>query len=1079
MNNRKSYMLLLCILILFGLIPVSSQQISFKHYSVKEGVSQSEIKCIYQDSEGYIWFGTQNGLNKFNGYTFEKFFYNPNDPSSISNSWIYGITEDTRGNIWVGTKGGLNRFDKKTGHFALINHRIPGSVINDNFVYGITSDDSLVYINTPPALSVLNFNTGKLDTYNNQFAYEGILYDIGYPIIHDKDGLIWIASTHGLSCFDPRSKQFKNFVHDIHDAHSLSDNQITALCEDRSGNILVGTSNGLNLYDKNSNLFFHWFHDEDLDNSLSSNFIRSIILDHTGAIWVGTEEGGLNKMIYSKQGNPAHFSHFRSLADNANYISHDIVYSLYEDKSHNLWIGTIAGVDKMDLKRKKFRHYKKTDDPASVDLLDNVIASIYRDDDGKLWIGNWNKGLNILDRKTNKVKHFSSSNIGKMHIPENNVHVIFRDSNSRIWLGTRNGVFIFMRKSEQFIPFQQYFNIEDSGYFNGNRVYCIIEDSAGNIWIGTGNGIFILDTKTNETRIIRAGNSTPHAISNNLVYSLLEDRDKNIWIATSNGLDQYVPPDGVICHYLRQPGSKSTLCDNYTISLCEDFSGNIWVGTSTGVNRFNRADSVFYCYTMNEGLPSNIIYDIVEDNNHDLWFTTGNGLARYNPSTQIIKPFTLEEGVQGMEFNIKAVFKGEDGELFFGGMDGFISFFPDSLQDNDFIPPVKITAFEKENNGIRSNVSVYEDEIRLTFRDYSFTIEFAALDYSDPLKNQYAYQLEPLSEKWINIGDMRFVHFTNLPPGKYVFRVKGTNSDGFWNNAPTSIGITIAPPWWKSKYALLAYALLTLAAIFLYIRWREKSLIREKRALEMKVSERTEKIVRQKDELDELNSTKDKFFSILAHDLKGPFSSLYSMSEVLSQDYDNLEEQDKRTGLGKIHQLVELIYKLLENLLTWSRSQRGGMVFSPVRFNLSRLVEVNVNLHKVTAGEKGIILRNTVDKDHFAFGDLEMINTVIRNLVNNAVKYTSGGGTVEIEIKEQPKMFEVLVKDQGVGISSENMKKLFRIDVKFKTNGTAGETGTGLGLLLCREFVEKNGGKIWCDREENRETTFHFTIPRS
>jgi signal transduction histidine kinase len=256
-------------------------------------------------------------------------------------------------------------------------------------------------------------------------------------------------------------------------------------------------------------------------------------------------------------------------------------------------------------------------------------------------------------------------------------------------------------------------------------------------------------------------------------------------------------------------------------------------------------------------------------------------------------------------------------------------------------------------------------------------------------------------------------------------------------------------------------------------------LVREKRTLEMKVRERTEEIVRQKDKLDELNSTKDKFFSILAHDLKGPFSSLYSMSDLLSRNYENMEETDRRAGLSKIHQLGELINKLIENLLAWSKSQRGGMTFTPVRFNLTKLVEVNINLHKLMAGEKGIVLKNKVERDLYAHGDPEMINTVVRNLVNNAVKYTPGGKSVEIDVEDQSGTFEILVKDEGVGISSENMKKLFRIDVKYKTNGTAGETGTGLGLLLCREFVEMNGGKIWCDSEENNGTTFHFTVPRS
>jgi len=431
-----------------------------------------------------------------------------------------------------------------------------------------------------------------------------------------------------------------------------------------------------------------------------------------------------------------------------------------------------------------------------------------------------------------------------------------------------------------------------------------------------------------------------------------------------------------------------------------------------------------------------------------------------------------------MEFNIKALFKGKNDELFFGGMDGFISFFPDSLKDNDYLPPLKITSFEKENDGVRSKLNGYENTVQLSYRDYSFTIEFSALDYSDPLKNQYAYQMEPLSDKWIDIGNRRFVHFTNLPPGSYTFRVKGTNSDGIWSDSVASVSIHITPPWWKSRYALVFYILLVAMAIAGYIRWRLTRLVRETKMLEQKVQERTEEIVRQKDKLNELNSTKDKFFSILAHDLKGPFSSLYSMSELLSGNYDTMEDPDKRTGLNKMHNLAGLIYRLLENLLTWSKTQREGMVFAPVKFNLSKVVEVNVNLHRTTASEKKVMLNNKVEEDLFAFGDPEMINTVMRNLVSNAVKFTPEGKGVEVEVKEQQQWYEVLVADHGVGIAAENMQKLFRIDVKYKTTGTAGETGTGLGLVLCREFVEKNGGKIWCESQENCGTTFHFTIPR-
>jgi len=755
-----------------------------------------------------------------------------------------------------------------------------------------------------------------------------------------------------------------------------------------------------------------------------------------------------------------------------------------------------------------------------------------------------------------------------------------------------------------FVPVQEYFNAPGFNFFNDKRVYCIIEDTAGDIWIGTGNGIYILNTGAKQAKIFREGIEGPAAISSNLVYSLLEDRDQNIWIATANGLDMYIPSEDRMVHYVNIPGSSNTLCDNYTISLCEDDMGYLWIGTSSGVNRFNKTDSVFIHYTIRDGLPSNIIYDIIEDENGNLWFSTGRGLAMRNPTDETSNTFLIEDDLLGKEFNIKAVYKAHDGEMFFGGIDGLISFYPDSLKDNSYIPPVRITLFEKENNEIRQKVNVYADEHTLSYQDYSFTIEFSALDFTNSSKNRYAYQMQGISDRWIEIGNRRFVHFTNLAPGEYTFNVRGTNNDGVWNNAGASSRIKILPPWWRSRYAYASYIILILVLVATVIKLRERKLIREKKVLEEKIRERTSEIAKQKDRVEEseeklistissiddlvfvldsrgyfqefynlgkhkalyeeagvilgrcfvdvdfpeeavvllskaftalkkentvqefdyfiekgeeifwfnakisprrnkegelsgttivarditerkqseeqlrdLNATKDTFFSILAHDLKNPFSSLHSMSELIIRDYQDLEEEEKMQGLNNIHKSAELIYNLLENLLTWSKSQSGSIEYSPSKFNLSSLIEVNINLNQVPAEKKAVVLSSNAEDEMFAYGDREMINTVIRNLINNAVKFSNTGGTVEVEIHKGDKFFEVVVCDQGIGISEENLDKIFRIDQQYKSSGTAGETGTGLGLVLCMDFVEKNGGKIWCKSEEGKGSSFHFTLP--
>ena len=515
---------------------------------------------------------------------------------------------------------------------------------------------------------------------------------------------------------------------------------------------------------------------------------------------------------------------------------------------------------------------------------------------------------------------------------------------------------------------------------------------------------------------------------------------------------------------------------------------------------FNKTDSSFTSYSMKDGLPSNIIYDIIEDGNGNLWFSTGSGLVMKNPDPASPDDFVIVDELLGKEFNIKAVFRNERGELFFGGIDGLISFHPDSLTGNKFIPTVKITSFEKENNGVRQKLNVYTEEIELSHKDYAFTIEFSALDFTNPLKNRYAYKMEGISDKWIEIGTRRFVPFTNLPPGGYTFHLQGSNNDGIWNRFGESIQITIHPPWWRSNYAYAGYIIAIIAMIIVIIMLRERKLVREKRLLEEKISERTSEIARknisleeqkeeiitaneelkkQKDELNELNATKDTFFSILAHDLKNPFSSLYSLSGLVLKHFQNMEETEKLAALKKIEASTKHIYNLLDNLLTWSQSQRGDIDYSPDKFNLSNLVDTNINLHKVSAEKKEVRLHSGLTEETHAYGDREMISTVLRNLINNAVKYSHKGGVVEVNISENDDFLEVMVSDEGTGISKENIEKIFRIDTKFKSPGTMGEKGTGLGLILCKDFVEINRGRIWCESQEGSGTTFHFTIPAS
>ncbi|MGW8317405.1 MAG: ligand-binding sensor domain-containing protein, partial [Bacteroidales bacterium] len=1015
------------------------------------------------------------------GYTFEHFFYDPSDTTTLSNSWIFDMTEDPYGTLWIGTKLGLNKYMKQEGRFSGISFPDQGPEANDNYIYGLAADDSSLYINRFPSLSILDLNTGEVRSYRSKLESGGALFDKGSPILRHSSGDLWIGSANGLCIFNPEEEKYTYFPDVDPETQILASGHITALLETMDGNVLVGTESGVIVCNAGMEPVAWYTHDDSDPHSLSHPFIQSMTMDHTGKIWIGTQGGGLNLTAGISATGSQVFTHYRNLADNSNFIGHDIVLSLVEDRSHNLWIGTLAGLDKADLKKSSINSYMKSDDPYSVDLSDNVIASVFEDKDRRLWIGTWGKGLNILDRKTNQVTYYLSEEVGERHIPENHVHVIFRDSQSRIWIGTRNGISILDSLQHRFIPAGDYFRTGAFDYFRDNRVYCMIECSDGTFWVGTGNGICILDTDSGERTLLREEDTDSLTISSNLVYSLLEDRDGEIWIATSEGLDRYDPATGRMIHYVNNPGSANTLCGSYIVSLCEDSGGQIWIGTNTGLSAFSKKDSTFTGFTTDDGLPSNLIYDIILDANGNPWFSTGGGLAMKNPDEDSPERFLVVDKLLGMEFNIKAVFRSESGEMFFGGIDGLVSFYPDSLTENSFIPPIRITSIEKENNGIRQRINRYAEEIDLSYRDYSFTIEFSSMDFTDPSRNRYSYKMEGISDQWIDIGTRRFVPFTNLPPGDYTFHVRGTNNDGVWNLSGSSIRIVIHPPWWRSTYAYAAYIIIVVFTIVIIFRWRERKLIREKRVLEEKVSARTAEIAEknrsleeQAGKLNELNAMKDTFFSILAHDLKNPFASLYSLSELAVKNYQNMDEDEKMTLLRKIKQSSGLIYNLLDNLLTWSRSQKGEIDYHPENFFLSNLVGLNINLHRVPSEKKEIRLVSEVPEQLSVYGDREMISTVLRNLIGNAVKYSHPGGIIEVKSAEKNGYVVLSVRDEGTGLSKEDAEKIFRIDAKIKAKGTAGEKGTGLGLIISRDFVEKNGGRIWCESEEGKGTTFYF-----
>jgi len=1058
-----------------------SQQYIFTNYSINNGLSQSVVNCLFQDSKGYIWIGTQNGLNRFNGETFDGFSYNPADSGSISNSWIYAIAEDAQGNLWVGTKGGLNKFLPNQNKFQRIAYQTSFTYDVTQYSYDIRClRNGRILINTPPVVSIYDPQKESFTHFQSELKYDGSVKDVKIPIFEDADGKIWIGSTKGMAVFSLQTKEFSYFSFRNNSGDVINDVNVTAIFKDKKGKLWVGTTSGLFSYNSILNQFEEskFTLDSSKRNVFENTCIRTIIEDKSGNLIVGTEGHGLYVVsLYSQ--NPVNIQNYTS--ENSE-IGHNIVQSLIIDRSENLWVGTLQGISKTDLKKKKFNLYRRSNSPNSLNLLGNVVASLYKDDDGTLWVGNWGQGLNRINRKTREVEHFSTQLAGNHHIANDFIHVIIRDTDHHIWLGTRNGMLIYDKPGNIFVAYNEYFKNPSLPTFNQVRIYMIIQDLASNYWIGTQNGLYKINLDKSTVEVFQKELDVNHQLSSNLVYCLLEDSDGLIWIATVSGLDVYNPLTKKIKHFRKE---EKGLIDDFVISLCEDRHGQIWIGTSTYVNVYNKKDSTFTYYSQEQGLPNNRIFEIIKDKNNDMWVATGKGLCRFDEKQNSFHTFTLEDGLQSLEFNLRAACACADGEMLMGGMNGFNSFYPDSISKNPYIPNLVFTAFYKTKGNSKEYVNLNgSPEIVLNHTVNSFTIEFAALEYTNPQRNNYAYQMEGISDEWVNIGNRKFVPFSALQAGEYTFKVRGSNNDGVWNNNEISIKIVILPPWWKSIYAYLSYLGFIILSIVVFIKNRERRLRNDKKILEQKVLERTLQIEKQSElinsqnqELKELNRTKDKFFSIIGHDLGNQFNIIVGFSEMLVSGFKKLDSSKLEYHLSNIYNSSKHANDLLENLLTWAKMQTKSIPFNPQLFHIQDIITESLELLEGAFTKKNIQIKVIAKEEILVFADVNMFSTVFRNLVGNAIKFTAENGNITIRLIRMTDYCEITVEDSGVGVAVEDVQKIFRIDSNHSTLGTNGEKGTGLGLVLCKEFIEKQNGKIWVESVVGKGSKFIFTLP--
>lgn len=900
---------------------IHAQPINFDRISTDQGLSQSTITCIIQDGNGFMWFGTQDGLNKYDGYNFTIFRQNQNDSTSISGNSIFDVKEDCWGNLWIGTEGGLDRFNKMKNTFVnyKYNNKDPNSISHNYVVYILEDSKKKLWIAT---------NGGGLNLYNrkeNRFIHyrhdpnnpNSISSDDIYTIYEDSRNNLWIGSWHGD--LDLLNKDKGTFQHFYFENRKLSDNIIRKISEDDKKNLWIGTQgDGLYKIDyKNSKEYKieHFLNDKSNLNSLSGNAIFTVLEDSQHRLWVGTENEGLN--IFDRKGNK--FIHFKYDAFDDKSLSHNSVWSIFEDKTGNIWIGTYAGgINLVPRYGKYFNHFKHN--PGNKNSLsNNSVTCFLKDSRDNFWIGTDGGGLNQFNQKNGTFKCFNKKN---SNLNSNAVLSIFEDSNRNLWIGTwAGGLNLFNQKSKQFISFTK-----ENSNLNSNNIFSILEDNNGVLWIGSHwGGLSSFDPLKKQFFNYTPENSN---LSDNQIRVIFKDSRDNLWAGGTLALNLFNPKEDQFTIYKHDDKNNNTISKGWILTIAESSDSTLWVGTSGGLNKFNYDSKTFTHYTVKDGLPNDVIKGIEEDENGNLWLSTNRGLSMFDPKKRTFKNYDVSDGLQANEFYNYSHYKSNNGEIYFGGINGFNSFYPEDLIQNPYIPPIVLSDFKIFNKSVEiskdsplhKNINEAKN-IELSYKQSVFSFGFTSLNYISGEKNQYAYLMEGFDKDWNYVGTKNTATYTNLDPGEYIFKVKGSNNDGIWNEDGTSVKIRITPPFWLTWWFRLLVLMFIVLIIYTIYKYRIRNIEAHRRELERKVDERTSelkeanieiikkanelhksKIVleKSKKETDNILENVNEGFFLLDKDLK--ISSQYSLA---------LESILRRKNLANLN-FIEVLSKHLD-----------------------------------------------------------------------------------------------------------------------------------------------------------------------
>jgi len=1099
----------------------AARRIVFRHLGIEHGLSQNSVYAILQDRRGFMWFGTQDGLNRYDGKHLTVFRGNVYDTAALTNGYIQALYEDKSGTLWVGTHGGgLNVYNRLTNKFSASSWEIKAvQALGGTDVLCMTEDSNEVFwVGTSTGL----FGVHRPSKSTRHFQAEptnpsGLHHSVIRCLCVDNAGTLWIGTEQGLHTYTAQTGRITRCA-----APMLGEAGITAITHERSDMLLISTKNGL-LYRANTRsgvvTAVKTFGEQ---RSQRLAVISTMLADSRGNLWLGSEESGLALW------NPhdAHASvEFLHSTDNPESLSSDAVLTMYEDRSGGIWIGTEGGgVSYYNPLARKFFPLRPSNSERHTAVL--AIYQSQHGQTGAVWAGTLGKGLQRFDPQQRVWKSWSTAD----GLSSNTIWAIHEDKQGMLWLGTYGGgLNRFDPRTGRVAVWKH--EPRNASSLADNYIFSICEDAQGVLWLGTNNGLcrFAPSNGTFTTFRNIAGDST--SLSMNAVRKVLADRSgAGLWIGTrGGGVNYFDVRTGKFRTYRHHPAEQQTLSNDFVLSLLQSRSGDLWVGTYSGLNRFHARTGSFTRFTRADGLPNETICSVLEDAQGNLWIATVAGLCRFHPATKQAETFTVQDGLQSNEFNQSACFQTLQGEMMFGGISGLNVFHPDSVRYSDERAPLVLTAFKKFNMPADIDTAISEKQVLHLYSDDTFiAFEFALLSYILPEKIQYAYKLDGFDKDWVQIGSRNEASYTNLAGGRYVFRVRATTFEGKLGANEIALAVIMHPPWWKLWWVQTLAVLALVGTAFGGYRWRMRAVERRNEELESLVAARTaelqaqnEKIRDQNEELLQVDNEKNEFLGIVAHDLKNPVASIVMNASMVREYFDRLSKEEIIEQMERIQEVGARMGDIITHVLDINAIESGKMNVHPTVFNLVRLTEQVVSEYRLHADKKSITLHCSAEAEYIAaFADVRSTREVLENLISNAVKYSPPGKNVWVVVQEHVQALRgsihtgefghstkhsiehgiehsteersaealateyrsvVSVKDEGPGLSEADKKKLFGKFARLSAQPTGGEQSTGLGLSIVKRLVEMMNGRVWCESERDAGkagATFYVELPQ-